>query len=168
MKLLTIEFTAPVAVVVIGGLLTTGLAVRADAFKGSAHVSAQESAGSAPKPTPAQLTPTGYSEWATNCVAKAHTCSYTYTNKDGGKSTQTVAIYAGDADRRGWAYYYNADKKAWARVAVPGNPKYDAKVMYWQKLKASGDGYEDFPTKGFCPTAKDGTSPIADLPLPPK
>lgn len=112
--------------------------------------------------------PDGYGAWATDCGHKVHACEYTYTTKDGAKGTQTVVIHYADAERRGWAYYYNADQKPWARVALPGNPKYNAKQMYWQKLNATGDGYEDYPTKGFCPAPKDGKATIPALPLPPK
>ncbi|MBY0460060.1 MAG: hypothetical protein K2V38_22315, partial [Gemmataceae bacterium] len=133
------------------------------------QASAQEPTRPAPLPTPARPTSSeGYSAWTTDCATKVRTCTYTYANKDGNTSTQTVVIYTDDPDRKGWAYFFNADKKPWARCAVPGNPRFDPAEMCWQKLNAKGDGYEDFPTKGFCPTAKDGKSPIASLPLPPK
>lgn len=108
---------------------------------------------------------------------QTYTCEYKYDAKDPAakeKLKQTVVIYYGDKDRSGWAYYYN-DDKPWARVAVPGNPKYNAKVMYWEALKSDKSGYEPFKDKdgkpygdGYCPAPKDGKRPILDLPLPPK
>ncbi len=110
-----------------------------------------------------------YGPWTTNKEKNRHECVYTYATKDGKTSTQTVVAYtAADKDRHGWAYFYNAEGKPWGRCATPANPKYDAKQMYWQKLTAAGDGYEDYPTKGFCPAPKDGKSPIPSLPDPPK
>jgi hypothetical protein len=109
-----------------------------------------------------------YSKWAKDEKKQAYTCDYSYSTKDGTTASQTVVIYYGDKDRNGWAYYYNAKMEPWARCAVPGNVKYDPKQMYWQKLNAKADGYEDYPTKGYCPSPKDGKSAILDLPPPPK
>ena len=61
-----------------------------------------------------------------------------------------------------------ADGNPWARCAVAGNPKYDPKVMYWQHLNKTGDGYVEFETKGYCPSPKDGKAPILVIPDPPK
>lgn len=108
-----------------------------------------------------------YGKWAKDEKKQTHYCDYSYANKAGGTSKQTVVVYYADKDRAGWAYYYNAKQEPWARCAVPGNPKYDPKQMYWQQLNDKGNGYDDYP-KGYCPTPKDGKSPIADLPPPPK
>ena len=119
-----------------------------------------------------------YGKWVKDEAKKTYTCEYTYDKKQpqaAEKGKQTVVIYYGDADRSGWAYYYNADLKPWARCAAPGNPKYDEKVMYWEALKPDQKGYEPFKDKdgkpeaaGYCPAPKDGKKPIPSLPLPPK
>jgi hypothetical protein len=119
-----------------------------------------------------------YTSWKKDEVKKTYTCTYSYTPKDPAvtkKYEQTVVVYYGDKDRSGWAYYYNADNKPWARCAIPGNTHYNPKVMYWENLKPDGTGYDGFKDKdgkyyaaGYCPAPKDGKKPIADLPLPPK
>jgi hypothetical protein len=109
-----------------------------------------------------------YGKWVKDEKKQVHSCEYSYTTKDGGTAKQTIMVYYADKDRTGWAYYYNAKQEPWARCAVPGNAKYDPKQMYWQKLNAKADGYEDYSTKGFCPAPKDGKSSIPDLPPPPK
>ncbi len=110
----------------------------------------------------------GYGKWANDENKQVYACEYSYATKDGCASKQTVVIFYGDKDRSGWAYFYNTKQVPWTRCAVPGNAKYDPKQMYWQKLNAKGDGYEDYSMKGYCPAPKDGKSPIPDLPLPPK
>ncbi len=110
-----------------------------------------------------------YTKWVKDEKTKTLSCDYKYTNNDGKPATQKVVIYYADADRKNWAYYYNAKDTPWARCAIPGNAKFDEKVMYWQKLDdKKKDGYLDFPKAGFCPTPADGKTPIANLPLPPK
>jgi hypothetical protein len=116
-----------------------------------------------------------YGGWKKDETRKVYACEYKYEKRDGGYSTQTVAIYYADKDRAGWAYYYNAKNEPWARCAAPGNPKYDAKVMYWEQLKPDGSGYQQFKDSkgaaqftGYCPAPKDGKSPIPSLPIPPK
>ncbi len=116
-----------------------------------------------------------YGGWKKDEKRQVYTCEYKYEKKDSGYGTQTVAIYYADKDRSGWAYYYNAKNEPWARCAAPGNPKYDAKVMYWQHLKPDNSGYEAFEDStgqpqftGYCPAPKDGRAPIPALPLPPK
>jgi len=128
--------------------------------------------------TTALLSAGDYTSWTKDEKKMTYTCEYSYKQadtkaKEPGK--QTAVIYYGDKDRSGWAYFYNADNKAWARCAVPGNPKYDAKKMTWEKLTTDEKGYEPFKDKkgepepaGYCPTPKDGKEPIPDLPLPPK
>jgi hypothetical protein len=118
-----------------------------------------------------------YTAWAKDEKRQTYVCEYKYDPKDPTlteKRKQTIVIYYGDEDRAGWAYYYNAANKPWARVAIAGNPKYSSKAMYWETLKADGTGYEPFKDKdgepfgqGYCPTAKDGKKPILNLPLPP-
>lgn len=116
----------------------------------------------------------GYTKWVTDPVKKTHTCQYVYDNKSNAKSTQTVVVHYADPARKTWAYYYNAKMEPWARCAVPGNPKYEPKVMAWEALKPDAKGYEVFKDKagdpepaGFCPAPKDGKAIIASLPLPP-
>jgi hypothetical protein len=119
-----------------------------------------------------------YTGWQKDEQRQTYTCEYTYEPKDTAakvRSKQTVVIYYGDSDRCGWAYYYNAGSIPWARCAVPGNPKYDPKIMYWEALNQDKTGYEPFKDKkgeaspaGFCPTPKDGKTPIPAFPLPPK
>ena len=117
-----------------------------------------------------------YTPWTKYQATKQYTCSYEYKTPTGGYSKQTVAVYYDDKDRNQWAYYYNADSKPWARCAIPGNPKYNPKVMYWENLTPDATAYEPFKdpagkpyAAGYCPTAKDGVDPIPTLlPLPPK
>lgn len=119
-----------------------------------------------------------YTSWKKDEQKMTYTCEYSYKSSDSKakeQSKQKVLIFYGNKDRSGWAYYYNADNKPWARCAVPGNPKYDAKKMNWEKLTTDEKGYERFKDKsgdpepsGYCPTPKDGKDPIPDLPLPPK
>jgi len=115
--------------------------------------------------------PGGYTAWKRNDAQKRYESEFIYKNKSGGTSKQLVAVYPKDNPRSGWAYYYAAEGKgkAWGRCAIKGNPKYDAKAMYWQKLTADAGGYEDFKDqpKGFCPTPKDGTAAIPVFPDPP-
>lgn len=175
MKLFSIEFSAPVTVVVSVALLSSGFALRTDALRFGPSLVAQEPVRPVAPPAARAAAPDGYGPWATDCARKVHACQYTYSTKDGGKGTQTVVIYYADKDRSGWAYYYNTAPTPWARCALPGNPKYDAKAMHWEALKPDADGYERFKGKdgkyqpdGYCPAPKDGKSPIPLLPLPPK
>ncbi len=118
-----------------------------------------------------------YTEYKRDEKKQTLTCEYSYEAKDPKTKEpkkQTVVIHYGDKDRAGWAYFYNGDTP-WARCAVPGNPKYDAKAMHWEALKGDGKGYEPFKDKkgeaypsGYCPAPKDGKNPIKELPLPPK
>jgi hypothetical protein len=80
-----------------------------------------------------------------------------------------VLVYGKDSPRAGWAYYVNKDGKHWARCAIKGNPKYDPKVMYWQKITDDGKAYEDYKNvpAGFCPMPGDGNDPIPEIPDPP-
>ena len=120
----------------------------------------------------------GYTKWTKDETKKTHTCEYAYAPKEAAaKETpkQTVVVFYADKERAGWAYFYNAAQTPWARCAVPGNPKYDPKAMAWEALKPDGKGYEPFKDRkgeaypaGYCPSPKDGKSPIPDLPLPPK
>lgn len=116
-----------------------------------------------------------YGGWKKDEARKVYACEYKYEKKDGGYNTQTVAVYYGDKDRSGWAYYYNAKNEPWARCAAPGNPKYDQKAMYWESLRPDGLGYEAFKDAGgkaqyagYCPAPRDGKAPIPPFPLPPK
>ncbi len=116
----------------------------------------------------------GYTKWVNDPVKKTYSCQYVYANKSTANSTQNVVVYYGDKERKNWAYYYNAKMEPWARCAVPGNPKYDAKAMTWEALKPDTSGYAPFKDKagdpepaGFCPAPKDGKAVIAALPLPP-
>ena len=118
-----------------------------------------------------------YSKWATDEKKQKHTCTYTYKSNDPKVeyAKQNVVVYSADKDYAGWAYYYNADSKPWARCAIPGNPKYEAKKMYWEKMTPDEKGYEPFKDDkgqpqpiGYCPVPKDGVDPVPDLPLPPK
>lgn len=118
-----------------------------------------------------------YTAWAKDEKKQMYVCEYKYDAKDPAvteKRKQTIVIYYGDTDRAGWAYYFNAADKPWARVAVAGNPKYNPRAMYWEALKADGTGYESFKDKdgdpfgpGYCPIAKDGRRAIGNLPQPP-
>ncbi len=126
---------------------------------------------------PALVRADDYTKWVKDETKHTYSCEYAYKTKDGKENKQQVVIYYADKDRSGWAYYYNnaATPMPWARCAVPGNPKYDAKVMYWEALKPDGDGYDKFKDKdgayqpaGYCPAPKDGKNPIQLLPLPPK
>jgi hypothetical protein len=110
----------------------------------------------------------GYAKWVNDEKKQEYTCEYSYSTKDGCTSKQRVVIFYGDKDRSGWAYFYNAKQEPWTRCAIPGNSKYNPKQMCWQKLNSKADGYEDYPTNGYCPTPKDGKSAIPELPLPPK
>ncbi len=108
----------------------------------------------------------GYTKWVTDPVQKTHTCHYAYLNTTGTVSDQTVVVFYGDQNRRRWAYFYNARKEPWARCAVPVNPRFKAGVPVWEELTCDGAGYA--PLRGAArPTPKDGTKPVADLPLPP-
>lgn len=118
-----------------------------------------------------------YTKWVKDEKKQTYSCEYAYKTKDGKENKQQVVVYYADKDRSGWAYYYNTapTPTPWARCAVPGNAKYDAKAMYWEALKPDADGYERFKGKdgkyqpdGYCPAPKDGKSPIPLLPLPPK
>lgn len=112
-----------------------------------------------------------YGKWIKDEKKQVYYCEYKYEKKGSTKdepkyAVQKVQVYYADPDRKNYAYYYNAEDKPWARCAVPGHPKYNASVMYWQRL--DGDKYVDYPDAGYCPTPKDGKSPIPNLPLPPK
>jgi hypothetical protein len=124
---------------------------------------------------PALVRADGYTKWVKDLERQTYSCEYVYKTKDGNTNKQYVVIFYADADRSGWAYFYNSAAKPWTRCAVAGNPKYNAKAMYWEALAAEGDGYEPFKGKdgkvqpdGYCPTPKDGKNPIPTFPLPPK
>jgi len=108
-----------------------------------------------------------YGKWSKDEAKKTYTCDYKYANKTGGYSSQKVVVYYDDPERKSWAYYYNAKSEPWGRCAIKGNPKYDGNVMYWQKLNGDKKSYQDYPEKGYCPTAGDGRDPVRNLPLPP-
>jgi hypothetical protein len=119
--------------------------------------------------TNAPLMADGYTKWVADPKTQTISCDYEYQTKDNRKAYQKVVIYAADPERKTWAYFYNAKNEPWARCAVPGNPKYDPKVMTWQRLEPTKkDRYVDYPEKGFCPAPGDGKAPILNLPLPPK
>ena len=110
-----------------------------------------------------------YTPWKYNAPEKRYECEYTYDTKAGKPAAQAVYAYdMTDKDRYGWAYFYNAKGEPWGRCAAPGNPKYDAKAMYWQKLNDKGDGYTEYPEAGYCPAPADGKKPIPQFPAPPK
>ena len=120
---------------------------------------------------PAVAQPAGgkYTEWKKNETQNRYECQYVYPTKPGGMAKQTVAVYPKDNPRYGWAYFYNDQGKAWGRCATKGNPKYNAKQMYWQQLNQKADGYEDFKGQpaGYCPAPKDGKDAIPAFPDPP-
>jgi len=181
MKLFSIEITLSVSLVVGAVIALPSLGFKPS--EGSTATAAQTSAVPVKNPACGQVAvlavvapkPDTYGLWTTECGHKIHACEYTFSTTDGVRRTQTVVIWYADKDRNGWAYFYNADSKPWARCAVPGNAKYDAKAMCWECLKPDGTGYEPFKDQngtpkplGYCPTPKDGKSAIPLLPLPPK
>jgi hypothetical protein len=109
-----------------------------------------------------------YTPWVKDEKTKTYSCEYSYKTKENKPAKQNVVLYYDDKDRKNWAYFYNEKKEPWARCAVPGNPKYDDKVMYWQHIDTSATKYVDYEEKGYCPAPKDGKNPIPNLPLPPK
>jgi len=111
-----------------------------------------------------------YSKWTFDAAAKRYQCTYTYETKEKKQATQTVVAYPAGNERHGWAYFYNAANKPWAKVATVYHPQYNVNEMNWQKLNAKADAYEAFPGEavGYCPAPGDGRRAIPLLPDPPK
>ncbi|WP_020475146.1 hypothetical protein [Zavarzinella formosa] len=109
-----------------------------------------------------------YTPWVKDEKTKTYSCEYKYVTRANKPAVQNVVVYYGDNDRKNWAYFYNEQQKPWARCAVPGNPKYDQKAMYWQHIDATETKYQDYEDKDYCPAPKDGKNAIPSLPLPPK
>ena len=117
-----------------------------------------------------------FGKWEYDEKNKRWKCPYTYTNKNGGTSTQYLIWYSDNNDLKGFYYFTTSDHKAyWGRCVCPRNPAFNPKVMQWAKIDKGKEGQKDKwkdLKRGECPAPGDASDPIDDqiddLPPPPK
>lgn len=109
----------------------------------------------------AQQASAGYSKWKYNKSKKRAECTYSYTNKSGGTSYNTVIRYPKSDDRAGWDYFFNAKNACWAKCMNKRHPDYNPRQMQWALCEPDGKEKKKLPP-GDCPTPKDGVKPVTE------
>jgi hypothetical protein len=103
----------------------------------------------------------GFGQWKMNKEKQRAECTYSYVNKSGGTSYNTVLRYPANDAKAGWDYFANAKGDVWAKCMNKRNPNYKPGVMQWCLCEPDGKVKQTLRA-GDCPTPKDGAMPITE------
>jgi hypothetical protein len=102
-----------------------------------------------------------YGKWSFNKEKKRAECVYTYANKSGGTSFNTVLRYGVNDKKVGYDYFLNSKGQCWSKCMNSRNPDFQPQAMQWSLCNPDGSVKEVMDV-GDCPTPKDGVNPITE------